>query len=560
MRSWIKDRLFDRSDGSIFLVLLLTYAFSMLISYFTLITERSYIRIWLNDVIGLLDVAYRVQQGQIPYNDFHFSYGPLVAFVPALGLEFGLKGGVIFGFDSVVVCGFVLLAATVAVSRRITLPAALVVFVFVWLLIAAPLADSENFGGITWGTFYNRHGWAALIVVLLFYVEPEFVRPRDKWIDAAALSVLVLFEIYTKISFGAVALAFVIANSFVSKYNRRVSICSLALIVLVVAFLEVAFHFHLAYWHDIVETVSRVGAGEPHTAVLRLLNNAPIILASFGALLAARATGRSSAFDALFVLGCIIANMLLRSSVGANSAGPLVAQVSVFICLGELARRTEVKRLASSAAPFQWEHHLASLGCLFLALIFVSTETGSRILAWGYYFEKVVLADGREMVPGTPPSLTSFLVYKDNKPNLFDLTADGTLSRYRAAGAIELTAEDYMKTIIEGTDLLQSIDYHGRTVFTFDLVNPFPYALNMRPIRNGYPQFWLGKEWTADPKLLPKPEVLVGAADFVMVPRLPYSVSQFTIMKNIYGTYLKQNYVQLTESPHWELWTRNLRQ
>ena len=459
-----------------------------------------------------------------------------------------------------VVAGLVLLAATVAMSRRLTLPAAILIFVFVWLLIVVPTAEGHDFRAVSWATFYNKHGWAAFIVILLFYVEPERVRPRDKWIDAVALSILVLFEIYTKITFGIVALGFVIANAVVSKYNRHVSIYSVALIALAVASLEAAFHFHLPYWHDVVEGIST--AGTTRSPVLSMLvGNLPIILACFGTLFAARAAGRLSAFDTLFVLGCILANMLLRASVGDSRVGTLVALVAVFVCLGELARRAEMKRLASATLPFYWKHHLPSLGCLFMALIFVSTEIGNRLLGWGYYFEKVLRADDRvlqiDTVREMPPSLANFLVSRDNEPDLFDLTADSTLMRYRSAGPKNvkefLTAAEYMKTIVEGTNLLRSVDYHNRTVFTFDSVNPFTYALNMRPGKNRYPLFYL---YTTDAKLLPRPEALVGAADFVMVPRLPNSVSQLTTMIDLYGPYLKQNYVQLKKSSHWDLWTR----
>jgi hypothetical protein len=535
---------------------------SIAVSYLTLVVPgKSFTAIWPVDVFGLLDAAYRCQQGQIPYNDFYFFHGPLVAVIPALGLSFGLEGGVIFGFDSVIVGALVLLAAAVAMSRRLTLAAAVIVFVFVWLLIAVPMAEGHNFRAITWGTFYNRHCWAALIVILLFYVEPECSRARDKWLDVGALSILVLFEIYTKFTFGAIALGFVIANSAVSKYNRQVSIGCLAFMALAVVILEAVFHFHLAYWHDVVEFASKLGQRTP--VVSLLVSNIPIILACVGALFAIRATGRSSVFDSLFVIGCIVANMLVRASVGDNRSGQLVALVSVFVCLGELARRAETKRLASAPTSFQWEHHWVSLGCLFLALIFVSTETGNRILALGDYFVKVVHPDGRvlkiDTLPGTPLSLANFLVDQDDEPDLFDLVADNTLMRYRNAGpsAVKefLTPEEYMRTIIEGSNLLRSVDYRNRTVFTFDIVNPFSYALNMRPSINGYPLFWFS--FYKDATLAPQPQALIGAADFVMVPRLPFSVTQLTAMMNLYGPYLKENYVLSKGSSHWELWTRN---
>ena len=62
------------------IVLLIAYAFCLFATYITLIYPgKSYISTWLNDVIGFIDIANRVSLGELPYKDFHFGYGPLVA-------------------------------------------------------------------------------------------------------------------------------------------------------------------------------------------------------------------------------------------------------------------------------------------------------------------------------------------------------------------------------------------------------------------------------------------------------------------------------------------------
>ncbi len=118
------------------------------------------------------------------------------------------------------------------------------------------------------------------------------------------------------------------------------------------------------------------------------------------------------------------------------------------------------------------------------------------------------------------------------------------LNRFRTvnAGQRELSANDYMKTIIEGVNLLRSVDYRGRSVLAFEQVNPFSYALEMRPSRGAFPQFWLGGQITTDAHRLPTPQELFADTDFVMVPRLPYDAPQLTIMMRIYGPYLQEHY------------------
>jgi hypothetical protein len=112
------ERIFFQSSASInLIVLLLLYAVFLAITYGVFIYfRRSYITLWPNDVMGLIDIAHRVYVGQVPYKDFQLFYGPLVAFVPALGLALGLQGGAIFGVNALVAAGVVLPAAAVLVG------------------------------------------------------------------------------------------------------------------------------------------------------------------------------------------------------------------------------------------------------------------------------------------------------------------------------------------------------------------------------------------------------------------------------------------------------------
>ena len=103
--------------------------------------------------------------------------------------------------------------------------------------------------------------------------------------------------------------------------------------------------------------------------------------------------------------------------------------------------------------------------------------------------------------------------------------------------------------------MLLSLNDHESSVLSFDMVNPFPYAADMRPPKNGYPYFWLGPR-TQDGEFMPSPEAVLSAVDFVMIPRLPYQKYQLSTMLKVYGPFLKQNYTILMELPYWELWKR----
>jgi len=215
----------DARKNAIFLIF--TYITLLLLSFSTFIAPgASYVTVWLNDIMGLADVANRVSLGQVPYKDFQFSYGPLVAIIPGLGISIGLNLGQIFGFNGIFVASLLCMTEILILSRRFTVVPALMILFFTWILIVVPMGETMPFNFITWGTFYNRQGIAALIITFLLYVEPENPTWRSKLIDALAISLLLLFELYNKVTFAAIALTFVIVNATVSRHNRQVSLLS----------------------------------------------------------------------------------------------------------------------------------------------------------------------------------------------------------------------------------------------------------------------------------------------------------------------------------------------
>lgn len=524
---------------SLFLVCL--YFICLSTTYLTLVAPgESYINVWLNDMMGLIDIANRVHIGEVPYKDFHLMYGPLVALIPGWGFDLGLNAGTIFGFEGMVVAAFLLISTIIALPRRLTAASAGFVFLLVWLLSVVPLGEAQTFSRASWGTFYNRQGWAALIIVLLFYIEPKHIGQHDKWWDSVALAALVLFEIYVKFTFGAVALGFVVANAAVSTYNRQVSLRALMFIILVAGVLESTFHFHASYLHEILEQVGMVEGSRLDKWKITgiLINNSAMIFGSIVAAFAAWGVGRRSVFDWLYVTGAILVTVLLRTTIGANQIYGTIALTAVFISMGELARRSETYEINDSESSVQprWAGHIASVGCLFLAMTFVATEIANRLIAWEDFVVKV---HNQSPLPDAPKRLASLLV-----PN-----------QVEKWGPV-LNSSEYMNTVIQGTNLLLSLNHHDHSVLTFDMVNPFPYAADMKPPAYGRPLFWLTGQMSGDPKRLPSPRQFIGDVDYVMVPRTPYDIEQLSNMQRIYGPYLRHNYIVLTESLHWDLWVR----
>lgn len=533
----------------------LLYFSALTISYFLLVQPGlTYVAIWPNDVMALLNGANRVYQGQIPFLDFHSVLGPLVYYLPALGLHAGVEPGAIFAFNGVLVAAFLLLMAWLTMYRRFSLLVTVTTFIFLSLLIVVPMANGGRFSQISWGMFYNRHGWAALAIVLFHYVEPRKIQAHDKWIDAIVLSALVVFQLYNKITFGLVSAVFLLANLITSKYNRDVSVICIVVIIAIVTSVEIIFGFNVAYAQDIFYAleVGSVSRGGLRGIVNTIIHHAGILTACVGALLAVLAAGRRYVLDWLYVLCCIIASIMLLDQSGDRWG--LQALIAVFVCCGELARRAEIDR-ESGGTGGRWPHHTGSLVCMFLALMFISKPVSARVAAWYSHYNA---ATRIKPLPGLPPALSGFIVPTKRRPTLQDIAGDDDaldlLAQFRLDTIDTLSPRQYFLTIVEGVELLRTTTYRDRTVFVFDVTDPFTFALNMRPTENGYPMLWAGTTLSRD--IHPPAESIFSDVDYVMVPRLPYHQGQLDVMLDIYGDYLKSNYMELKRSPHWGLWGR----
>jgi hypothetical protein len=205
---------------------------------------------YVNDLFIFLDGAHRVASGQVPNRDFHTALGPLVYYIPAVGL---LLSGHLGGAMPVGIAVFLLFAAPVVahvLTSRLEPIIALPFAAFLLLIVAAPLNLGEGVTSLSFAMFYNRLGWVLLATLLVMALPPKRPAPRQLWPDALSAAILVGAMLYLKISYGLVGLAF-LAILLTAPAQRAIAALSLAITAAAILVVEAVWGSSAAHLADI---------------------------------------------------------------------------------------------------------------------------------------------------------------------------------------------------------------------------------------------------------------------------------------------------------------------
>jgi len=557
------------SQGRVRLVAAVALSIALLLlTYLAMLAGgTSHVAIWLNDVMAILAGTYRVQQGQIPSIDFSSAYGAAIYYPTALGLSLDQAPGVALAFGQLCIGALLLVVALPSALARVQLMPALLFGAVLFLLTVVPIPLGKMPNEHTFGTFYNRHGWAWLAVVLLFYLEPRNPRSGRAFVDSLMLALALLFLFYNKINYAIVGLAAVPLIGLVSAYNRRVALLAVGAVVAVLVTVEVLHGYNSAYLGDI-RYLSEINADKlrPSNLLERPWEIASAVHVSAQLLAACLASyvilllmGRRCVVDAAFV-GLAMVGCLLLTVQTYTAIAEAIGLISVLLTLGELVRRQEVDG-SGKLGDLAWRHRAGSVACFALLLIMLVPVIAGR--AYGLYnYRQETTADitadttrsdfSEAGVRVGPSYSTTLHAALGHSPDAHD-----KLTQMRRDGLqFELNAMEYASLIQEGLSLLRRHVQPDSTLFVFDMTDPFTSLLKLRPTRYGYPMFWAEASFSRTTH--PSPARLIGDADFVVVPIVPYSQGQLEEMKAVYGAHLEAEYAKVTQSEHWVLWERRV--
>jgi hypothetical protein len=453
------------------------------------------------------------------------------------------------------------MASLVCYRRFPVLPSAIMI-VFLFFLVIAPMLLGGSHQNITYGIFYTRHGWAAFAIALLFYVEPRRITRSGTVVDSIVLACIMLYAFYLKITFGAVVLAFVAINALTSRYKRQISLSASAIFLVTIVAVEIASGYNTAYLSTIFGVIQETPAIVRGTndLIWGAAKHAGVFLLCLSAVAAVYASGRRNVFDLVFVVGCILASIMILDQSGGTFKG-LPGLASVFLVLGELSRRQTASPASCGREPLGGAG-VAAIAIFGVLFAFVADPTIMRARSLLYNKGQVTALQhaGETGVMGifTKPVDSSVL---GRAHEAFGHDSAGH-DRFESIRPKILTQGDYLRIIAEDVELLRDSVGGDATVLSFEQTNLFPSALGLRPTAHGKPFDFANthiaarrdtRDSTPDHKAA---ERYFSDAQYVMVPEVPFNRIHLQILIDKYGEYLDEHFVEYRRSPHWRLYSR----
>jgi hypothetical protein len=362
--------------------------------------------------------------------------------------------------------------------------------------------------------FYNRIGWAALSTLLVMYIRPERPHGQQDLRDALCAAVLTLAMLYTKVTYGLVALAFM-AFMLLDSRQRRWVLWALGVSALAALTVELFWQSSFSYLEDLVLAGQVSGTRGIVDLVLSFLRHLGdyVLLAIFAIMVLWRTR---SLRDCLFFAICAFPGLLIQS----QNSQPW----GIITLFAGAAVATEIL-LRLDMRQGQNEKRGLNVGAPLLLPAFLLPTSLHCFMGLGLHTIAAVTRMGEP-----------FGVPRFNELRLTTLWVPGDRS----------FMTDYLVSIQEGARLLSELPVKPENVSVLDFANPFSAGLDLPPPRGDYA--WLHWGRNIDDRHHLPPERLLGNVDVLMIPKGGINDAP---LRELYGAYIREAFIPMRETDRW---------
>jgi hypothetical protein len=476
---------------------------------------------YVNDLFIFLDGAHRIVAGQVPNRDFHTALGPLSFYIPALGYWLSDTIGGTMPTGMALVTLVLALPIAHVLSSRLQPIIAIPYGLFLLLVLAVPTNIGESITALSFAMFYNRIGWAALSALLVMYLRPLRSASWQIPTDTLCAATLTLAMLYTKITYGLVALTF-LGFLLLDFRQRRWAAFSIGLVLIWGLVVEAFWQSTAAYFNDLIQTGEVSGSRGIVDLSMTFLRHLAdfLLLAVFMVMVLWRTR---SLRDLMFFGFCTLPGLMIQSQ-NSQPWGILTIQAGAAVA-AQMLLRFEMQHLRRD---FQLLPLTSGAPLLLIALILPVLL--QCFMALGLHTTLALARSGKAF------DLPRFEEVRLISPWLSD---EPTLMHA------------YLASIEDGARALEGLPEKPAKVSVLDFSNPFSASLALPPPRGD--NAWLHWGRNIDELHFIPPEKHFADVDVLMLPK--WGINNIPL-KNLYQAYIESVFEPRKETSGWTVYLR----
>jgi hypothetical protein len=513
-----------------------------------------------HDVFIFIDGVHRVWSDHIPHLDFITALGFINYMGPAWFGIFTGNEAQAFLYFNLAFLGLVLLLGSYIAYTRLNVLTAVLLIIYLSAIVGAPVNIGEPSSLVTYAMFYNRFGWALLILAFLLLLPPLSNRKHIFIADTLLIALLLFIATYLKITyFVAIAGLYSLVFALYSELRKKILFCAVVFAA-GAALVEISMPgINLAYFQD-MQLLAKANGG----INLHLFNEArknwlllltPLILLYYLTDIYSYRQDYSrhkhyvlvgfTYFISLF----IIANNLQPSGIPTLFA--IVAAASVI--------------LSRNAGTPVWNNPVLKV-LMMASLIgfslpeaidrFSAIERTTRATATqNYNFPVPVFLKNHFYIEERPTSIAALQALEntaDHGVNL-DIYRD-TLSTPRPNQ--EIYQSQYVYVIAKGVERLESVltKYGRGPIVNFDFSNPFSTILGTPSAKGEYSWYHGGRNISASAH--GPADQFLSDATYIAIPKFPVSMKTTKLLESVSAEYRERMFKLVDDSFYWSIYRR----